>query len=125
MVTDVRLEELIRQFGRTHAQASWDAGLAAIARIEAIVGDHEIDCAFERVDGYLHAPHGEASPKDADAFRNEAGVASELGFDATFASDVPFIGGPGIRFDNQARFHPRKYAAGLLAAIHAKGGRDL
>lgn len=32
MVTDARLTELARRFGRTHAQAVWDAGLAAIAR---------------------------------------------------------------------------------------------
>ena len=31
MVTDARLSELVKRFGRTHAQAVWDAGLAAIA----------------------------------------------------------------------------------------------
>ena len=75
------------------------------------------------MDGYLHAPHGDRSQAGADAFAHEADVARELGFDATFVPKVPFIGGPGIRFDNQARFHPRRYAAGLLAAIHAKGGQ--
>ena len=36
MVTDARLSKLARQFGKTHAQAVWDAGLAAIAEIESI-----------------------------------------------------------------------------------------
>ena len=31
MVTDTRLSDLVKGFGRTHAQAVWDAGLAAIA----------------------------------------------------------------------------------------------
>ena len=31
MVTDDRLAELVKRFGRNHAQAVWDAGLAAIA----------------------------------------------------------------------------------------------
>ena len=31
MVTDARLTELVKRFGRNHAQAVWDAGLAAIA----------------------------------------------------------------------------------------------
>jgi glycine/D-amino acid oxidase-like deaminating enzyme len=30
---------------------------------------------------------------------------------------------PGIRFDHQAKFHPRKYLAGLVRAIVALGGR--
>ena len=34
MVTDTRLSELVRRFGRDHAQAVWDSGLAAIAQIE-------------------------------------------------------------------------------------------
>src|ERR687892_105267 len=33
MVTDTRLSELVNSFGRQHAQAAWDAGLAAMAQI--------------------------------------------------------------------------------------------
>ena len=33
-VTDVDLTELVKHFGRDHAQAVWDAGLAALARSE-------------------------------------------------------------------------------------------
>ena len=33
MVTDTRLSELVSAFGRDHAQAAWDAGLAAISQI--------------------------------------------------------------------------------------------
>lgn len=36
MVTDMRLSELVKAFGREHAQATWDAGLAAIGQIEDI-----------------------------------------------------------------------------------------
>ena len=41
MVTDTRLTELVKRFGRDHAQAVWDAGLAAIAQIDTIVREHE------------------------------------------------------------------------------------
>ena len=37
MVTDTRLHELVRLFDRPHAQAVWDAGLAAIGTIDATV----------------------------------------------------------------------------------------
>ena len=58
MVTDTRLSDLADQFGRSHAQAVWDAGLAAIARIDEIVRQHEIDCGFDWVEGYLHLRAG-------------------------------------------------------------------
>jgi glycine/D-amino acid oxidase-like deaminating enzyme/nitrite reductase/ring-hydroxylating ferredoxin subunit len=116
MVTDTRLKKLEKAFGRTHAQAVWDAGLAAIALVDEIIREHEIDCGFEWVDGYLHAPGGQASREQANEFQEEAGLANELGFDATFVQEVPVVGGPGVRFDNQARFHPRRYLAGLAKA---------
>src|SRR6476660_6611322 len=56
MVTDTRITGLVTRFGRDHAQAIWDAGLAAIATIDEVVREHEIDAGFEWIDGYLHAP---------------------------------------------------------------------
>jgi len=123
MVTDTRLSELSRTFGKTHAQAVWDAGLAAIAEIDTIIREHDIACDFEWVSGYLHAPGGRADRTQAKSFEEEAQLAAEMGFDAEVVSDVPLVGGPGVHFDNQARFHPRKYLAGVAAAIRANGGR--
>src|ERR1044072_6663512 len=54
-VTDVQLQELVRNFGEDHAQATWDAGGAAIDEIERIVGEEGIACEFARVPAYLHA----------------------------------------------------------------------
>ncbi len=122
MVTDRRLTELANAFGRDHAQAAWDAGLAAIAQIDSIVRDEEIDCNFAWVPGYLHHPTDGARESDVQALRDEASLATELGFDAVFLDDVPFIGGPGVRFDDQARIHPRRYLAGVAKAILAAGG---
>jgi glycine/D-amino acid oxidase-like deaminating enzyme/nitrite reductase/ring-hydroxylating ferredoxin subunit len=123
MVTDLRLTELVDRFGRNHAQAVWDAGLAAIAQIDTIVRDEHLSCAFTWVPGYLHHPMGSTPEKDVDMLTQEAALATEMGFDATFVSDVPFVGGPGVRFDNQARFHPRLYLAGLASALSAGGGQ--
>ena len=122
MVTDTRLSELVHRYGRSHAQAVWDAGRAAIAQIDEIACEHEIDCGFKWVEGYLHARGPRPSADEADAFRAEATLACELGFDATFMTTVPFAGGPGIRFHDQARVHPRRYLAGVARALTAAGG---
>ena len=123
MVTDTRLTDLVGRLGRTHAQAVWDAGRAAIAQIDEIASEHDIDCAFKWVEGYLHARDSRAAAEEAEAFRVEAALACELGFDATFMTTVPFAGGPGIRFHDQARMHPRRYLAGVAQAFTAAGGR--
>ena len=122
MVTDTRLNELVGRFGRSHAQAVWDAGRAAIDQIERIVDEHAIECSFEGVEGYLHAPAGEPDAEQVDSLKEDANLARELGFSAEFVDDVPLMSGPGVRFADQARFHPRKYLAGMARAIRAKGG---
>src|SRR5689334_12553345 len=64
MVTDRSLTELAKAFGRDHARAVWDAGLAAIEQIATAVDDLAIDCDFAWVPGYVHAPIG-GEPNDA------------------------------------------------------------
>ena len=123
MVTDTRLGQLVKRFGRSHAQAVWDAGLAAIAHIDEVVRRHDLACDFEWVSGYLHAPADDAGAKAVESLQADAELAAELGFDAAFQDEVPLVGLPGIRFDGQARFHPRKYLAGIAAALAEAGGR--
>src|SRR5438874_12068318 len=48
-VTDVGLQQLVRNFGKDHAQAAWDAGAAAIDEIERVVVAERIECEFARV----------------------------------------------------------------------------
>jgi glycine/D-amino acid oxidase-like deaminating enzyme/nitrite reductase/ring-hydroxylating ferredoxin subunit len=121
-VTDLRLRELVDRVGEDHARAVWDAGLAAIAQIDAIVRDHQIDCGFTWVPGYLHAPPSEGRNHDSEVCREEAELAERLGFDAAFTERVPFFDRPGIRYDDQARFHPARYLAALLAEVDGNGG---
>jgi glycine/D-amino acid oxidase-like deaminating enzyme/nitrite reductase/ring-hydroxylating ferredoxin subunit len=121
MVADTRLTELARQFGASHAQALWDAGLAAINQIDSIILDNEIACDFDWIDGYLHVPTPAENGQTVRELMEEAALAQELGFDATFVEDVPFMGGPGMKVEGQARFHPRKYLAGLVRIL-VEGG---
>lgn len=120
MVTDVRLHDLVEQFGKDHAQASWDAGVAAIDLIYELSTALDIDCSFAWVDAYLHSC--DASRTDVDLLQKDAELAREMGFDATFINEGPLSPAPGVRFGSQARFHPRQYLAGLSKAIIAAGG---
>lgn len=124
-VTDTRLSELVNTFGRDHARAAWDAGFAAIAQIDELVRAERISCGFEWVPTYLHTPaswaHVEGDPAGEDDLRADAQLATELGFDAEFVDRVPFVDMPGVRFDGQARIHPRAYLAGLVRRLEGDG----
>src|SRR3954471_4903383 len=53
-VTDTRLSELVKTFGRDGAKAFWEAGMAAIDQIDDIVRRERLDCEFTWVPGFLH-----------------------------------------------------------------------
>ncbi len=120
-VTDLRFHQMVKNFGKDHAQAAWDAGAAAIDQIEELVRKERIECEFTRVPGYLHAPVNGGAEDERESFREDAALANELGFDAAYLDSVPKMQMPGVRFANQAKFHPRKYLAALAAAIPGKG----
>jgi glycine/D-amino acid oxidase-like deaminating enzyme len=118
-VTDADLAELVKQFGRDHAQAMWDAGLAAMLQIDTIVTDEGIDCGWTWVPGYKFAALDADPAKEGTRLQQEAALASELGFDATYLDAVPFVNRPGVAFEGQARFHPRNIWRGSPIASTA------
>ncbi len=120
-VTDVSLQQLVRNFGKDHAQAAWDAGTAAIEEIERIVEEEGSDCEFTRVPAYLHVRVDGSSKKEASSLRKEADLAAKLGFDAVYLNSAPYFNLPAVRFANQAKFHPRKYLRSLVARIPGSG----
>ena len=125
-VTDAPLSALVNSFGRDHAQAVWDAQLAAIDTIDRIVWREQIKCQFDWVPGYLFNPSAATfRPDHASSsidLEKEAALAGELGFDAEFVESVPFVNQPGVRFENQAKFHPRKYLIALLRLLSTGKG---
>src|SRR6266481_9839019 len=76
-VTDVELQQLVRNFGRDHAQAAWDAGAAAIDEIERIVEAERIECEFTRVPAYVHVCVDGFSQNDISELKKEAGLAAK------------------------------------------------
>jgi glycine/D-amino acid oxidase-like deaminating enzyme/nitrite reductase/ring-hydroxylating ferredoxin subunit len=117
-VTDDSLETLTEGLGRDHAQAVWDAGACALDEIERIVREEKIECEYSRVPAFSHASlFGEGSKDDRAELKKEADLAQQLSFDAAFLESIPHFGVPGVRFANQAKFHPRKYLRQLVEII--------
>jgi glycine/D-amino acid oxidase-like deaminating enzyme/nitrite reductase/ring-hydroxylating ferredoxin subunit len=119
-VTDEDLSALVKAFGRDHARAAWDAGLAAIEQIDRVVSEHDIDCEWTWVNGYKHAVVG-GDRDDRKTLQDEAALAADLGFEARYVEAIPSFGVPGIEYGGQAKFHPRKYLAALSTLVDGDG----
>jgi len=119
---DDRYFELERLHGEDGAWLAAQSHSAAIDRIERIVIAEQINCGFERVNGYLFAPPG-SSIKDLErelAATHRAGITgTELIAQCPLNS---FDTGPTLRFTRQAQFHPLQYMAALSQAIIRDGG---
>ena len=109
--------------GLEGARLAAESHTAAIDRIEATVDCENIDCDFERLDGYLFLPPGEA----LTLLEEELHAARRAGLqDIELVEKAPlavFDTGMCLRFGRQGQFHPRKYLAGLAKAILRMGGR--
>lgn len=119
-VTDTKLSQLMQHFGMKEAGIAWLGGAMAIQTIESIIEEEQIECGFRRVPGYLHA----AITKQADEteqLESEAALACDVGMEATFIPQVPIFDRPGVRYDNQALFHPIEYLSHLAQSVQGDG----
>lgn len=119
---DDRYFNLESFFGEEGAKIAAQSHAQSIDYIEKIVRDEQIDCDFERVDGYLfRAPEDEKNILD-----KEFEAIKKTGMPIEKVPNSPintFNTGPCLRFPHQAQFHPLKYIKGLVAAIEKYGGK--
>jgi len=120
---DDRYFQIAKLFGDKGARMAAESHTAAIQRIEAIAAQEDIDCDFERLDGFLFLAKGDKRKtldKELDA-THEAGL-TDTGIFERAPLDA-FDTGPVLRFPRQAQFHPLKYLTGLARAFVRDGGR--
>lgn len=118
---DDRYYELEKTFGEELTKLIAESHMAAINFVQQTIEKENIDCGFQRVNGYLFR-----HPSDKkDSLTRELAAATR--------ANVPveeIVSAPGmlksktaLRFFNQAQFHPLKYLAGLSTAITTQGGK--
>lgn len=122
-VLDDRYFHLAELHGGDGARLAAESHAAAIDTIERIIHEEDIDCDFERVDGYLF----NAPDQLDEVLDRELAAAGNAGItDADFVDRAPltcFDTGRALRFGEQAQFHPLKYLAALAERIGHYGGR--
>src|SRR5690606_17297715 len=115
--------EYARIRGAKAARLAAESALAALDAIERTVAVEAIDCAFERVDGYLFLAPGH-SPKLLDRELSAADAAGLTRVQRPAQATLDFFDtGQCLPFPRQGQFHPLRYLAGLEQAIARHGGR--
>lgn len=120
---DDRYYNLEQKHGLDGTRSAANSHTAAINLIESIVKEENIDCDFERLDGFLFldpTDTKESLDKELEA-THKAGInTTEIVEKAPLQS---FNTGPCIRFPNQAQLQPLKYLRGLYHAIIRNEGQ--
>jgi len=119
---DDRYYEIERLHGARGARLAGKSHTAAIDAIEEIVGRENIECDFERIDGYLFVPPGEPT----DVLGRELAAAQRAGVEVEYVEHVPVNFhdfGPALRFTGQGQLHALKYVNGVAAAVKRLGGQ--
>ena len=120
---DDRYIEIEKMHGEGGSLIAAESHTAAINRVESIVALEDIDCDFERVDGYLFL----GGDDKKDLLEDELRAAQRAGLsDVKLVERAPldfFDTGSALKFPRQAQFHPLKYLNGLARAIIRDGGQ--
>src|ERR1700741_3917146 len=120
---DDRYYNIERLHGEEGARIAAESHMSAIHRIESIASMEDIDCEFERVEGYLFLG-GKETRKDLE---RELDATHRAGLtDTQLVDRIPFSfwdSGPALRFPRPATVPPAKYLKGLARAIPRDAGR--
>jgi glycine/D-amino acid oxidase-like deaminating enzyme/nitrite reductase/ring-hydroxylating ferredoxin subunit len=118
-LVDTRYSRIERSFGAEAARLVARSNLEAIDWIERTSRVLGIDCDFERVPAYLYSERA----SDLDTIRQELDAARDAGLTVSFTHDVPipFPTAGGMRIEEQAQFHPRRFLLPLAERIVARG----
>lgn len=110
---------LLSGLGRELAQQYASANQEAVAEFRRIAEKEKIDCEWKSCSAYLYT-------RDADCWKkieDEAVAAQQLHIDAdvTDRCELPFTIASAVKFENQARFHPLKFAYRIAELLRERG----
>jgi glycine/D-amino acid oxidase-like deaminating enzyme/nitrite reductase/ring-hydroxylating ferredoxin subunit len=108
-------------FGRDGARAVARSSRAAIELIRSLARTVAPRSEFTAVPGFLYTESAEGR----DALEDEMEAARDAGLVVSLTREVPlpFAVEAAVRFEDQARFHPRRYLIGIAEEILRRGGR--
>ncbi|MEZ5405549.1 MAG: FAD-dependent oxidoreductase [Verrucomicrobiia bacterium] len=119
---DDRYYRIEQCHGLVKAKLAAQSHTEAIDKIETLIKRENIDCDFQRLNGYLFSPetHSKELERELEA-AHRAGLSN-----VQLMSELPLSGFENhdyLLFPNQAQFNPLLYLQGLAQAIQNCGGK--
>lgn len=118
---DASYRSLERDFGPEGALEAARSVRASIDTVERLTAEDGAACGFQRVPGWAFTEHDDRVGALREEY--EAARRASLAVDWTTECPLPFPVAAAIRFDAQARFHPRAYLFPVLRAAMRRGVR--
>jgi glycine/D-amino acid oxidase-like deaminating enzyme len=114
---DDRYYNLVNNHGPKRARLAAESHTAAIDFIDRIVNTEDINCDFERLDGFLFLDARDKKSSLEKELKSlySVGISSARIFHESPLSNADIS--PCIRFPNQAQFQPMVYLQGLASAM--------
>lgn len=111
--------QLIHDIGEDKAMQYYEAQMDAIASVEEIIEQHQIQCDFKRCSSMVFT---QSQDKIADV-QDEYQSCLDLGIPCTYVEECnyPISIRGGIRFFNQAKYNPYAYLLGLSDILDERG----
>ncbi len=109
---------LLDRFGADAIRRVVEARRAAMTTVARLIDKYDIECAFTRLPGYLHA-HDE---KQIVRLEDEYAAMHEIDSEVSWVDRVAVPGSlAAVRLANQAQLDPVAYTRGLAIAVHQEG----
>ncbi|MCK7553655.1 FAD-binding oxidoreductase [Chitinophaga sedimenti] len=117
---DTPYHVMIKNFGEAHTTNVATAIRDALLHIKSNVSEYRIDCGYKTQDAFLYAQDEDQEKELEDILlaAKAVGITVEQSSDSPVT--VPFT--KGLRFPNNARFHPGRYVMALLEEFLKIGG---
>lgn len=123
-IPDDRFMHLEKLHGEKGAQLAMQSHMAATDYVESLVQRLNIDCQWQRLDGYLAVNEHHTQERD-ELLRDEMEACRRLGGSVDLVESLPppwpSSLGRVLRFSRQGQLHPIDMLNGVIAALRARG----
>jgi glycine/D-amino acid oxidase-like deaminating enzyme/nitrite reductase/ring-hydroxylating ferredoxin subunit len=119
-ILDTTYLQIAKNFSEHTAKSIAQLTLQAIGFIEENISSLQIDCGFERVDGYTFSEDKEQEKGIDEIYEGAKNVNIPIEYSDALPVQIPFT--KAVRFSSQAKFNPADYITGLAKAFQDAGG---
>ncbi len=122
-LVELSYDEVEKKYGEENAKLLLKATSGAISFLEKNVSKYNIDCDFQRKDGFMFSQDDEQTEKLEEIYQASLKAGCNVVYSDNIPIPVPFE--KSLRFNHQGQIHPIKYLFSLASEFEKDGGNIL